>query len=255
MQPYGAARPSGRPAAHSDNGDRRHRQRRDRADPAQLQNDDVIIVDGSDDALAAGVTSPDTLAARLIAGVIVWSLPDLHAKGERRGPARTWSGPLVQSAVVQRGVRGLSGHVGPDRRSPARTWSGTLVQTAVVQHGPGPARWSRAPWSSTIRSGRWSNHPDRRGPARTWSGTLVQTAVVQHGPGPARWSGPPWSSTDLVRHAGPDRRGPARTWSGTLVRTAVVQHGPGPARWSSAGLDRLELFRGWWPGPGRCPAV
>jgi hypothetical protein len=46
----------------------------------RLSLDDDVIVDGSDTALSAGVTSPDALAEWLEAGVNVWSLQDLHAK-------------------------------------------------------------------------------------------------------------------------------------------------------------------------------
>nr|BFE63970.1 hypothetical protein GCM10020063_084960 [Dactylosporangium thailandense] len=45
-----------------------------------LSVNDTVVVDGSDDALAAGSTHPDALATWLSAGAHVWSLPGLHAK-------------------------------------------------------------------------------------------------------------------------------------------------------------------------------
>jgi hypothetical protein len=54
---------------------------------------------------------------------------------DRRGPARAWSGALVQDrrgpAPIWSGA-GLVRRVGPDRRGPARAWSAALVQLPVL---------------------------------------------------------------------------------------------------------------------------
>lgn len=45
-----------------------------------LSSGDIVVIDGSDDALKAGSTHPKAVAAWLSAGAQVWSLRDLHAK-------------------------------------------------------------------------------------------------------------------------------------------------------------------------------